>query len=883
MDSKMQALLKQLRVSKTKHRKWQSFIQFCAAIVVFCTTYAMILPAITWDKMLICEKQEHIHSESCCEQTEDGDVLICELEEHTHDESCYDAPPAPEPVYLCGKEVHTHSELSGCFYPDGTVKCTMEEHEHSDTCLVPPPTEPVWLCGIDEHTHDEACYDENELLVCELTEHTHDEACLLPPAEEAVYLCGFEEHTHDEACYDENGLLICEYLEHTHDDLCLIPLEYRSFFSGFSLMALDESSVSVPSVITAAPQANEWQVVSGRYMGTTEETKVIKDADGNVLRLRKNVVPAGTENEFYIYITVEPVFYHDWVTIFHGSGMLVNNANNTRDYYNASFTKDENVNDIVKRLGVNSHSSLLVSDSRAPLTSNETTKTKFDIYIDTVRLEKPDGSFLVIDDTNLVFSLSQNSGSSFTIIYCAPNSDHCVKLSEIKWDGLGRGNKNDGGTLTFPAEAYNQLIGSNSEVFDHIIQRTYPQQVIDPMGEHIEFIEFVDYNSGSAEYKNGQIVWSLPNSQVEPSQNPLDYEQINTDDAFSRTGAYQMAYKVRLNVTDEGFSSAAAQMTATSGSTVNPTNGKTTVSYTTDKTPGETRNAEFPVPEVRGLLYDVSFRKLDQYSRGVPGAVFTLKNSAGDVIDSITTDPSTRVYTFSNLPCDTYTLEESIPEDYSAVSDKMVSFQSWTFTLCFTTDSAVLTPDTGQLVGNMVYNGGGIIPFEQGGLKITNYKFTREFLLKKIDPSGSALQGAQFKLYYDEALTEEVPANLLPSGDDGVFTPVNFTLPQGTYYLRETVVPSGYIAPSTVGVLTVESGGKGFRLFWNGKSYEATVDVIGYHTVYSAELVNNPSIPLPTTGGFGTLPITIAGILVLVITWSYSFMCIIRKGRWAEF
>ena len=51
---------------RTKNR-WLKVVTVLASVAVFCTTYALILPAITWERSLICEKPEHEHSDSCYE------------------------------------------------------------------------------------------------------------------------------------------------------------------------------------------------------------------------------------------------------------------------------------------------------------------------------------------------------------------------------------------------------------------------------------------------------------------------------------------------------------------------------------------------------------------------------------------------------------------------------------------------------------------------------------------------------------------------------------------------------------------------------------------------------------------------------------------------
>ena len=54
---------------------WRRLLMALACVVVFCTTYALILPAIT------------------LENPEALDAPVCGLEEHIHSESCFEARP----------------------------------------------------------------------------------------------------------------------------------------------------------------------------------------------------------------------------------------------------------------------------------------------------------------------------------------------------------------------------------------------------------------------------------------------------------------------------------------------------------------------------------------------------------------------------------------------------------------------------------------------------------------------------------------------------------------------------------------------------------------------------------------------------------------------
>ena len=149
-------------------------VSLTAAIVVFITTYALVLPAITLEKTASCGIEEHQHDDSCYEE-----ILICGREEsdgHQHDDSCYTVTRELK----CGLEEHQHSAEDGCYDEEGNL-----------------------ICQISEHSHDDSCYSEVKTLTCGLQEsegHHHTDACY-----EKVLVCGKEVHTHSEKCYTEDG------------------------------------------------------------------------------------------------------------------------------------------------------------------------------------------------------------------------------------------------------------------------------------------------------------------------------------------------------------------------------------------------------------------------------------------------------------------------------------------------------------------------------------------------------------------------------------------------------------------------------------------------------------------------------------------------------
>ncbi len=184
-----------------------------AGVVVFCTTYALILPAITLEKQ--CDIPEHTHTDACYAQVTSVEkrVPVCSaktLEIHQHTADCYDADGNP----TCGyADFVVHSHDSRCYDETGNLWCPLPEiaaHRHTAGCYALP----------EVHTHTEGCYTSvRGNLVC--GQHVHTDACY---TETAVLACGLEEseeHQHDENCYETSRELSCGIdSDHSHTDAC---------------------------------------------------------------------------------------------------------------------------------------------------------------------------------------------------------------------------------------------------------------------------------------------------------------------------------------------------------------------------------------------------------------------------------------------------------------------------------------------------------------------------------------------------------------------------------------------------------------------------------------------------------------------------------------
>ena len=203
---------KYTRVHKRKRLRHR-VVTVLAGVVVFCTTYALILPAITLEKQ--CDIPEHTHTDACYAQVTSVEkrVPVCSaktLEIHQHTADCYDADGNPRCGYA---DFVVHSHDSRCYDEKGNLWCLLPEieaHRHTADCYALP----------EEHTHAEGCYTSvRGDLVC--GEHVHTDACYTETPELACGLEESEEHQHDENCYKTSRKLTCEIdSDHSHTDAC---------------------------------------------------------------------------------------------------------------------------------------------------------------------------------------------------------------------------------------------------------------------------------------------------------------------------------------------------------------------------------------------------------------------------------------------------------------------------------------------------------------------------------------------------------------------------------------------------------------------------------------------------------------------------------------
>lgn len=186
-----------------RRKRWYQVVTGLACVVVFCTVYALILPAITMEQTAWCGIEEHQHGDSCYEMQ-----LVCGYDElsndgHIHTDDCYDE----EQVLICNQEEsagHIHDE--SCIDTEQQLVCS-EDHEHTTDCY---ETVVSYICGMTEgdgaHLHGPECFETQQVLICDIPEGESSESA------------GQEAHVHTDDCYEK--VLICQLEEHEHSLAC---------------------------------------------------------------------------------------------------------------------------------------------------------------------------------------------------------------------------------------------------------------------------------------------------------------------------------------------------------------------------------------------------------------------------------------------------------------------------------------------------------------------------------------------------------------------------------------------------------------------------------------------------------------------------------------
>lgn len=255
----------------------------------------------------------------------------------------------------------------------------------------------------------------------------------------------------------------------------------------------------------------------------------------------------------------------------------------------------------------------------------------------------------------------------------------------------------------------------------------------------------------------------------------------------------------------------------------------------------------------------IEFQKTDETGVALVGATFKLLKADGQTVLSTKVSGADGMVSFPAVPSGTYYLirEANAPAGY--VNDDtmykvvIVGSKPSIYAPQLNEDGTEKTDDE----GNVLYSTAPVTFIE-------NRPSSATVTVKKVDEQGQPLSGAMFGISKDGA------SYALPStgntwfevvGESAVFALTN--LPEGSYALTETVAPAGYYSLAGSIEFVVDQGEVlvDESTLPTGVSYDATVRTF--------TVANHAGSELPQTGGPGTLPLAIGGLLLMAAPLLY--------------
>ncbi len=591
--------------------------------------------------------------------------------------------------------------------------------------------------------------------------------------------------------------------------------------------------VEAPDYIGSIPSTNNgWQITKEKYTDREQSNKIAMDGDNDgetAVYLQKNVVPTDTENEFLVYLSMDKKM--TWKTFFDNSGFGVTTSNGTNP---GKFVSSING----KSTAIGAHGEYGTHQYVIELTVYQKRGDTTPLY--------------TYKDVRYGASPNCSHGSVWMTIPGVSGYLILRNNTTLKADGGGQGD-----IMQLPLYLDDALKDDDFSFSDTIFDK-----VTDTMGEYMEFQEIVK-SDGDASFDTATntLTWI-------PEDNETVVSGVTqTGSALSgwNNNITQLVYRVRLRVEQENFASCGDTLSSTANSISKgesyAVNQQASLTFHKEAlenatgTTGESLTVQYPVPEVRGLLYNISFEKRSETGKELRGAVFALYQEDGttpvkdaDGNDYTVTTVAGQTSKFTDLPYGEYILKEvKAPPHYNA------SRIEWSVPLCYTTNSNVLKQDSTDLQ-KLRYTGQD---GNSGKWIITNSKgeYTYKVSVQKTDNAKNPLQGAVFTLTNPDATAEP----LRSTTDEKGAISFNAVFRTGVIYtLSEVETPDGYQPlPADIQFKVVEDTATDTATAELVNAADLnnlvglTLEETDGESVLTIHVINRPGYELPETGGSG--------------------------------
>ncbi|MFP5522237.1 MSCRAMM family protein [Peptococcus simiae] len=411
---------------------------------------------------------------------------------------------------------------------------------------------------------------------------------------------------------------------------------------------------AAPDLGLVTEAKNGWQIVTGWYAGNSQEQKIGFPKNKPEVWLQKNIVPTDTENEFKVYLSISK--RAGWDELLKESELLVTTSNK----YHKNPIGDEIFGGIKGNYG---------TASASPSGGGRK-------YPTTVRFKRK-GRIIATKVMDYYGSVPNcNNATGF------------IKIQGLTFLACKTVSLQNGRDLSFTID----LDATENAGIHYLLPPAKLTSVSETLNDYLIFGQVV-YVDGELSQEGGQLTWDI-------QENP---EVSQTTYTNPKTGIYenlaQLVYTVRLDVTKPGFKSCGQNMQSKVGDPESyPAASRSDLTYHRVDFDGaqEAKMAFFPKPAVRGLLYNLKLKKVDDESHALTNgnceqpAVFAITGPGIQGVKEVTVDRSGQGEVI-NLPWGDYTVTEKTPPKkfpytYKANGDKV-------FSLCYTYNASGLQKD----------------------------------------------------------------------------------------------------------------------------------------------------------------------------------------------
>ena len=252
-------------------------------------------------------------------------------------------------------------------------------------------------------------------------------------------------------------------------------------------------------------------------------------------------------------------------------------------------------------------------------------------------------------------------------------------------------------------------------------------------------------------------------------------------------------------------------------------------------------------------------RKQDWNGDHLAGAVFRLEDSAGGVVGNFTSDEEGFITVAFLREGEDYTLTETkAPDAYHGLEAPMT-----------------IRIDDGEVT--VEYEDESYYELVQGGYEPVLTIKDRPFTFAAVKENAESLRplaGVKFALHREVTIDDVTAIDLNPmpgyeelvTGEDGTIPGIDNTLPPGTYELRELQPLADYQPLSSYIQFKITETGEILLLPTRPPNVTLTEEIDEDGTLhYEMTIPNvfNPGVELPSTGGPGTLLLTLGGIVLI--------------------